>query len=142
MPDFGVPSLSAHLTALIVPTWRSLSTQDPQRREALRDIYPGVSVVAQAEGVLHDPDIEAVVIATPAVTHYDLAVAALDAGKHVLIEKPMTTSSADARALTRLAEARGLTLMVGHVFVYNSAVQAIGKILEEGRLGDLAYGCR
>ena len=83
--------------------------------------------------------VEAIVIATPAHTHYPLAARALEAGKHVLIEKPFTTKSSDALELISAAERQDLTLMVGHTYVYHPAVAFLKDILESGQLGPLHY---
>jgi predicted dehydrogenase len=80
-----------------------------------------------------------VVIATPTSTHYPLVKAALEAGKHVLVEKPITDNIATAEELGALAERQGRVLMVGHVFVYNNAAQAVKRCLDEGRLGRIYY---
>lgn len=84
-------------------------------------------------------DVDAVAIATPARTHYALAREALEANKHVFVEKPLTMSSGEAEHLIALAEARGRVLMVGHVFEYNPAVRTVKRLLEAGALGDLYY---
>ena len=78
-------------------------------------------------------------IATPVHTHYRLAKAALEAGKHVLVEKPITSNADQARELVDLAKKNGLTLMVGHTFVYNPAVEAVREIVQSGQLGDIFY---
>jgi predicted dehydrogenase len=83
--------------------------------------------------------IDAVVIATPARTHFSLAQAALQADKHVLVEKPFTATSAEALELVELADEREMTLMVGHTFVYNPAVLFVKELLDGGELGDLYY---
>jgi len=80
-----------------------------------------------------------VVIATPTITHYPLAKAALEAGKHVLVEKPITTSAREGDELGELASRRGLVLMAGHVFIYNTAVQRVRTYIEGGHLGQLYY---
>ena len=89
--------------------------------------------------VLADDTIDGVVIATPVDTHFTLAKAALEAGKHVLVEKPLATTSADCEALIALADERDLRLMVGHVFVYNPAVRRVKELIDSGELGDVYY---
>jgi predicted dehydrogenase len=84
-------------------------------------------------------DLDAVAIATPVALHYPLAKAALMAGKHVLVEKPITARADQARELTSLAKERGLTLMVGHTFVYNPAVETVRQIVQSGELGRVYY---
>jgi predicted dehydrogenase len=86
-----------------------------------------------------DPNIAAVMIATPARTHFEIALAALHAGKHVLVEKPMTETSAQALVLIEEAAKRNLTLMVDHTFVYTGAVRKIREMIDEGLVGDVFY---
>ena len=112
---------------------------DPDRLERLSGGLPGVRLTTDPGVVLADPEVDAIAIATPTSTHFELASAALRAGKHVLIEKPITADVAQAEALGALADERGLVLMVGHVFLYNPAVAAIRDLLDEGTLGDLHY---
>ena len=89
--------------------------------------------------VLADPDVDAVVIATPISTHHPIAMAALEAGKHVFVEKPMTADSRQACELVTLAEAKGLTLMVGHTFVFSPPVRKVKEIIDRGDLGDIYF---
>lgn len=108
----------------------------------LRDIgvrYPTIRLTTDYDEVLRAPDIDAVAIATPVSTHYDLARAALLAGKHVWVEKPLTMDYADACRLTELAARKNLRLMVDHVFVYTGAVERIRASIESGELGDMLY---
>jgi predicted dehydrogenase len=101
--------------------------------------YPTVLVTDTYADVLNDPDVDAVLIATPISTHFPLASAALSAGKHVFVEKPMAASSVEAEALVGLAENRRLTLMVGHTFQYSPPVTRIKEIIESGELGDVYF---
>jgi predicted dehydrogenase len=101
--------------------------------------HPGIEVYTDAEELIADKRIDAVLIATPVSTHFSLAMAALSAGKHVLIEKPMTASSREARALIELADRRRLVLMVDHTFVYTPAVRKIRELTSNGALGDIYY---
>jgi predicted dehydrogenase len=94
---------------------------------------------AVVDEAIHDPAVDALVIATPVRTHFDLVQRSLLAGKHVLVEKPLAMSTAEARTLVDLAEARGLTLMVGHVFEYNPAVHFIKAAIQSGDVGELFY---
>jgi predicted dehydrogenase len=105
----------------------------------VRARFPDVQVAEQADGVLANRDIDAVVVATPTSTHYALVKAALQAGKHVLVEKPITTESAQARELTELAAKVGRVLMVGHIFLFNVAVQRVRAYIESGELGRIYY---
>lgn len=88
---------------------------------------------------LFDLGLDAVVVATPPATHYRIAKDCLEHNLHVLVEKPMTLKSEDAESLVELADARGLTLMVGHTFEYNSAVHALKQYIDSGELGDIYY---
>ena len=90
---------------------------DPARRAAVAQRFPGVPLAASLEGVLERDDVAAVVVATPATSHAEVAGACLEAGRHVLVEKPITTTAGDATALIRQAEEAGLVLMVGHTFL-------------------------
>lgn len=112
------------------------------RPEALKKAetrYPTLTTTTQYEAVMTDEAIEAVVIATPISTHYALARAALLAGKHVFVEKPMTSSSAEARELMRLAAAEDLVLMVGHTFVFSPPVRKVKEIIASGQLGEVRF---
>jgi len=111
-------------------------------KEALAGIanrYPGVRTTTDFSDVLCDPNVDAVAIATPSVTHHALAKRTLVAGKHVLVEKPMTSTLEEAEDLLRIAKARGLVLMVGHVFQYNAAILALKDLIHSGELGEIYY---
>ena len=110
----------------------------PERLAHVRATYPDVRTTSEADDAF-GPAIDAVVIATPAGTHYRLACAALSAGKHVLVEKPLTTCAAEARALIALARARGRILMAGHTFMYHPAVRAMAELVHSGALGRIYY---
>jgi predicted dehydrogenase len=101
--------------------------------------YPGAKVSADYRDLLKDPAVDAVVVATPVSTHFDLAMAALRAGKHVLVEKPMTATSEQSLALIVEAEKRGLVLMVDHTFVYTNAVRKIRELTQGGDIGEIYY---
>lgn len=101
--------------------------------------FPAIETVQNYHDVIASPQIDAVVLATPVSTHYSFARQALLAGKHVLIEKPMTTSANEALELIELAEKLGKTLMVDHTFLYTSAVRRIKDLVDEGQIGDLLY---
>jgi Predicted dehydrogenases and related proteins len=101
--------------------------------------FPDVLVSREADQVFADASVEAVVIATPTSTHYALAKAALAAGKHVLVEKPITARACEGEELLALARKQGRVLMVGHVFVYNGAVRRVRRYVEEGQLGRVQY---
>jgi predicted dehydrogenase len=109
------------------------------RLRGVRKRYPSIRTTTDHREVLADPGIDAVAIATPISTHRALAEEAFAAGKHVLMEKPLAGSAADAEAIVRASEKAGKTLMVGHTFVYNPAVTLVRKILERGDLGRVHY---
>ena len=109
------------------------------RRALAKKRHPAVHVTPNAEEIFADPNVEAVVIATPVTTHHQLAKHALEAGKHVLVEKPMTHTQAEGEELIELAQKKGLVLMVDHTFVYTGAVRRMKEIIDVGELGDLHY---
>jgi predicted dehydrogenase len=109
------------------------------RLELVRNRYPDVGRTTRFESVLNDSRVEAIVIATPVSTHYELAAAALEAGKHVLVEKPLTASIEEALALAHLAEERELLLMPGHTFLYSAAVNMIRDLIRSGELGQIYF---
>jgi predicted dehydrogenase len=111
------------------------------REERLADIkqrYPEVATTSNFQDLL-GADVDAIVVATPVNSHYRLAKSALLAGKHVLVEKPLTLRSDHARELSEIADEAGLRLMVGHTFVYNPAVEAVRSIIQSGEIGRVYY---
>lgn len=118
---------------------RWLCDRDGKRLESISARYPRAMSTEDYQEILADPEVEAVAISTPAATHYALARDAILAGKHVLVEKPMTSDSRQALELIRLAEQRGRILMVGHVFVYNATVRHLKSLIESGELGEIHY---
>jgi predicted dehydrogenase len=100
---------------------------------------PGIQVTTHFKELLANPQVDAIAISTPVSTHFELAMAALRAGKHVLVEKPLTTNSQDGERLIEEATKRRLTLMVDHTFVYTGAVRKVKELIVDGRLGDLYY---
>ncbi len=113
--------------------------RDAARLAQVRARFPDLATTEDAGEVFADPRVEAVVIATPTNTHFKLVKAALQAGKHVMVEKPITPSVAEGAELCALAEQSQRTLLVGHVFVYNAAVQMIRGYLAKGQLGRIHY---
>ena len=114
----------------------ALCELDAARAAEFSRRYPASTVERRLEIALLNPRVEAVAIATPPSTHYALVRAALEAGKHVLVEKPLATTSADAEELVRLAEERELVLMPGHTFVYSPPVNKVRELIRTGELGD------
>lgn len=101
--------------------------------------HPGARMYEHWRMLIADSNVDAVLIATPVASHFEIALAALKAGKHVLVEKPMTTTASEAEILIAEAARRGLVLMVDHTFVYTPAVQKIRELIADGSLGDLYY---
>jgi predicted dehydrogenase len=116
----------------------ALCDADPARLDRVARRYPETKLVADYEQMLGD-DVDAIVIATPADTHYELAMRALRAGKHVLVEKPLARSSDECLELIEVARAAELVLMPGHVFLYNAAVRKVRSYIESGELGEVYY---
>ena len=112
---------------------------DEHRLVSIQHQFPGTRTTTNYKHVLESADVDAVVVATPVSTHGDLAEEALRAGKHVLVEKPLARTSAEAEHLVKVAEAAGRVLMVGHTFLYNPAVTALRQLIRDGVLGDIYY---
>lgn len=113
-----------------------------QEQRALDQVatrYPSIRRTTAFEEVLEDPSVEAIVIATPIATHFELARAALEAGKHTLVEKPLADSVVGAAQLARLAAERDLVLVPGHTFLYSPPVQAVHELIETGELGEIYF---
>jgi predicted dehydrogenase len=109
------------------------------RLESVRARHPDLAASTDIEALLADPEVHAVAIATPPSSHFELAMRALQSGKHVLIEKPLATSVDEATRLIDEARRRGRTLMVDHTFVYSPAVRCIRDLIMRGELGDVLY---
>lgn len=112
---------------------------DEERARAVLGGYTTVRVTRSFETVLNDPAVGAVAVATPAATHFDLVRAALEAGKHVLVEKPLTPSSGEAAKLVALAERSGLVLMCDHTYCYTPAVRKIRELVRGGEIGEVQF---
>src|SRR6185295_1224346 len=113
--------------------------RDESRLAMTRSRFPDVRIGTDPAAVFADPGVDAVVIATPTVTHHGLALAALRAGKHVLVEKPIASRVEEADEICELAERQSRILMVGHVFLFNVAIRRVKSYLDEGRLGRIFY---
>jgi predicted dehydrogenase len=111
----------------------------PDRLEYIRSQYPSVAVSRDIGAVLNNPSIDGVIVATPVETHFELARAVLQAGKHALVEKPLAMTSAQCRELNAIAEERKRVLMVGHTFEYHPAVGVMRQMIKSGSLGELYY---
>jgi len=113
--------------------------KSPAARKRIHKSYPHIGVVSETADLLSSTEIDAVAIVTPVWTHYELTKAALENGKHVFVEKPFTSDSAQAEELIELAERKNLKIMVDHTFLFTGAVKKIGQLLEEGTLGNIYY---
>jgi len=112
---------------------------DEKKLDRMKTLYPGIGATNDVSEVLNNPEIDAVGIATPVFTHYDLAKEALLHDKHVFVEKPLCHSSEACLDLIHLAEQKGKVLMVGHTFEYTAAVNKIKEIIKSGELGEILY---
>ena len=131
------PNLARNFDLLADLRWICDSSPELLEKQAKR--YPNARATARFEDMLEDPELDAVVIATPVPTHALLAKQALEAGKNVFVEKPMAMNAADAEAMTALAEERGLVLMPGHLLLYHPGVLMLKQIVDSGDLGEVLY---
>ena len=111
---------------------------DAKTRAELQSVYPDLRLFDSVESALQN-NFDGYTVATPAETHFDVAKRIIEAGRHVLVEKPITLTAADARALKTLADQKGVNLMVGHVLLFHPAILKIKELLDEGKLGKLQY---
>lgn len=110
-----------------------------ERRDYVSGLYPAVTVTDNADTIFDDPDIDAVVIATPVASHFGLAMKALQSNKHILVEKPLASSVDEIEQIGRLARKKDLLVMVGHTFLFNAAVRYVKALIDAGDLGDIRY---
>ncbi|MDA8554031.1 Gfo/Idh/MocA family oxidoreductase [Luminiphilus sp.] len=111
----------------------------PANRNKATAAYPNIPVLENSDRIFSDDSIDAIVVSTPAGTHFSLCKTALEAGKHCLVTKPVTTTSADAQILANLATAKGLCFLVDHTFLYSPAVRAIKSAIRHGDIGKSLY---
>jgi predicted dehydrogenase len=133
------PNLLRNFSALPGCTVKYVVDPSAERRRFVESNFPFSRAIETHETVLEDPSVDGVVIATPAGSHFSLAKEVLDAGKHVFVEKPLATKVAEVDELSRRATEANLVVMVGHTFVYNSAVRYVKGLLDAGELGELRY---
>ena len=134
------PALVRNLAGIPSARLLHLIDIDRARVEAVgKRLAPGVPAHSDHDRMLNDPEVTAVCIATPVRTHFALAKAALEAGKHVFVEKPLAMTVGECRALEALASERDRVLMVGHIFRFNAAVQKVKDYIDDGTLGDVLY---
>lgn len=133
------PNLVRNFSELDEARVHTVADLNPKALETVAKRYPATKTTTDAMELIQDPEIDAVAIATPVSTHFSLAMAALRAGKHVWLEKPMTETSLQARALIDEAEKRGLTLHIDHTFIYTGPVQKMRDLVQSGALGKSLY---
>jgi predicted dehydrogenase len=144
--NFGVigygywgPNIVRNLTSLDDSQVLAIAEMSPSARKRAQAAYPAVSVTAEAWDLISSPKIDAIAVVTPVWTHYELAKAALENGKHVFVEKPFTSNTAQAEELINLAQQKNLTIMVDHTFLFTGAVKKISQLIDKGTLGKLYY---
>ena len=133
------PNIVRNLHGLESTRVEMVCDKSPKALARARKSYPGIRTVSDPNDVLRSPDVDAVAVITPVWTHYELAKTALENGKHVFIEKPLTSSSAQAEELIEIAARKNLTIMVDHTFLFTGAVRKIRELADSGALGDLYY---
>ena len=133
------PNLVRNVGASSAMRLAALCERDAARADAFRSRMPGVTIEPDFDELLLDPSLDAVVLATPPNTHYPLCKRALQAGKHVLVEKPMAKTSAQAVELKELAEQRGLVIMPGHTFLYSPAVNKVRDLIIDDAVGEVYF---
>lgn len=133
------PNLARNLAAISGCELTWLCDASPEAREKLAGAHPRARETAELDDLLEDPELDAVVLATPVPSHAELAIRVAQAGKHCFVEKPLAIAAADAQRAVDAAEQAGRTLMVGHLLEYHPAVHRLKELLDSGELGDLYY---
>ncbi len=133
------PNLIRNLHSLSDCRVKSICDLSTDRLTHMKSLYPAVQTTCRYDDIINDPEIDAVVIATPVRFHFEMAKHSLKAGKHTFLEKPMASSVVQCEELIELADERNLTLMVGHTFLYSQPIQKIMEIINSGELGDIQY---
>jgi predicted dehydrogenase len=133
------PNLVRNFSEIPSVRVKTVSDFKPELLAKVQARYPTIQITTDCQDIFSDPKIDAVAIATPVSTHFDLALAALKAGKHVMVEKPMTVTTEQAQRLIDEANRRNLVLMVDHTFVYTGAVQKMRELVASHALGDIYY---
>jgi predicted dehydrogenase len=133
------PNIVRNISALDGCELVAVCDRSPAALKRASKAYPGVLVASDANDILRSPDIDAVAVVTPVWTHFELAKAALEHGKHVFVEKPFTSTSAQAEELIELADRKNLQIMVDHTFLFSGSVRKIRQLVADGTLGPLYY---
>jgi predicted dehydrogenase len=144
--NFGVigygywgPNIVRNLVGLEGAQVRGIAEISSAGRARAQKAYPGIPVTPSAAELIASPDIDAIAVISPVWTHYELTKSALENGKHVFVEKPFTSTSAQGEELVNLAAQKNLKIMVDHTFLFTGAVKRIAQLVEEGALGNLYY---
>jgi predicted dehydrogenase len=133
------PNLIRNFIQLNRSDVKTVADLDTGRLAHMKALYPSVATTTDYRAIIDDPEIDIVAVATPVGTHHRLAAEAIDAGKHVFVEKPLAASVAEAEDLIQRAASRGVRLMVGHTFLYTAAVRKMKEIIDSGEIGDIYY---
>ncbi|MEZ5329461.1 MAG: Gfo/Idh/MocA family oxidoreductase [Verrucomicrobiales bacterium] len=133
------PNLLRNFSALSGCRVKNVVDFSPERRAFVESNFPRTKALDSFEPVFADPEIDAVVIATPAGSHFELARQALMAGKHIFVEKPLATKVSEVDELEQIASARNLVVMSGHTFIFNSAVRYVKQLIDNRDLGEIRY---
>lgn len=133
------PNLIRNVAGLPTAALHTVCDLNPKALEQNAQRYPGVKTTPDYAVVLADPEIQGIILATPAHLHGEMTRAAIEAGKHVMVEKPLSLHADEAKMLVDLAATRDLRLMVGHVFIYNPAVILLSNLVQAGELGKILY---
>lgn len=133
------PNLLRNFNSISGTSVECICDKNKEKLKKALSIYPNIRAIRDYKHILNDPNVDAVSIATPARTHFDIARDCLLCGKHVLVEKPLVLSLKEAEKLSSLAKKSGLTLMVGHTFLYHTAISKVKDILDKKRLGKIYY---
>lgn len=133
------PNLVRNFAELEGANVAAVADLDPKKLEVVKRRYPSAKVTTRVQELLEDPSIHAIAVATPVNTHYELGMAALRAGKHLWVEKPMTETIEQGNELVEEAQKRNLVLLVDHTFIYTGAVRKMHEIVKAGELGKMLY---
>jgi len=133
------PNLVRNFSSLADCWVKYVVDSSAERRTFVESNFPRTKAVESVSVVLNDPEVNAVIIATPAGTHFQIARDALLAGKHIFVEKPLATKASEVDVLAALAKEQKLVVMAGHTFIYNAAVRYVKKLIQAGDLGDIRY---
>jgi predicted dehydrogenase len=133
------PNLLRNFSTLPNCSVKYVADKSAERREFVARNFPQTTAVESCESVLGDPEVNAVIIATPAESHFSMAKRVLNSGKHVFVEKPLATKASEVDELSKCAAERNLVVMAGHTFIYNPAVRYVKQLIDAGELGEIRY---